>query len=61
MVAILWQITFCNSVDDSSVIAQTILGKMLLCLYVGSTFLTRLILISKLTSAFLFEQVELTA
>ena len=33
---------------------------MLICLNGGSKFLTKLIPISKLTSAFLFEQIELT-
>ena len=45
---------FSKSVDNPS------LGIMLICLNGGTKFLTKLIPIWKLTSAFLFEQTELT-
>ena len=61
---------FGKSVDNPSLLAQTVLGIMLIYLYGGpkfltklipiSKFLTKLIPISKLTSAFLFDQIELT-
>ena len=51
---------FDKSVDNPSRLAQTVLGIMLICLNGGPKFLTRLIPISKLTSAFLFEQIEST-
>ena len=51
---------FGKSVDNPSLLAQTVLGIMLICLNGGPKFLTKLIRISKLTSAFLFEQIELT-
>ena len=38
---------FVQSVDNLSLLAQTILGIMLICLHGGPKFLTRLILISK--------------
>ena len=46
---------FDKSVNNPSLLAQTVLGIMLICLNGGPRFLKRLILISKLTSAFLFE------
>ena len=51
---------FGKSVDNPSLLAQTVLGIMLICLNGGPNFLTKLIPISKLTSAFLFKQTELT-
>ena len=42
---------FSKSVDDPSLLVQTVLGIMLICFNGGRKFLT----ISKLTSAFLFE------
>ena len=51
---------FGKSVDIPSLLAQTVLGIILICLNGGLKFLTKLILISKLTLAFLFEQIELT-
>ena len=51
---------FGKSVDNPSLLAQTVLGIMLIYINGGPKFLTKLILISKLTSAFLFEQIELT-
>ena len=48
---------FGKSVDNPSLLAQTVLGIMLICLNRGSKFLT----ISKLTSVFLFEQIEFQA
>ena len=51
---------FGKSVDNPSLLAQTVLGIMLICLNRGPEFLTKLIPISKLTSAFLFEQIEFT-
>ena len=51
---------FGKSVYSPSLLAQTVLGIMLICLNRGPKFLTKLIPISKLTSAFLFEQIELT-
>ena len=54
---------FGESVDNPSLLAQTVLGIILICLNGGSgglKFLTKLIPISKSTSAFLFEQIELT-
>ena len=51
---------FGKSVDNPSLLVQTELGIMLICLNVGPKFFTKLIPISKLTSAFLFEQIELT-
>ena len=50
---------FGKSVVNPSLLAQTVLGIMLICLNGGPKFLTKLIPISKLTSAF-FEQIELT-
>ena len=50
---------FGKSVDNPSLLAQTVLGIMLTCLKGGSKCLTKLIPISKLTSTFLFEQIEL--
>ena len=47
---------FSKSVDDPSLFAQTVFGIMLVCLNRSQTFLTGLILISKLTSGFSFEQ-----
>ena len=51
---------FGKSVDNPSLLAQTVLGIMLICPNGGPKFLTKLIPISKLTSAFLFQQIELT-
>ena len=51
---------FGKSVDNPSLLAQTVLGIMLICLSGVPKFLTKLIPISKLTSAFLFEHTELT-
>ena len=51
---------FGKSVDNSFLLAQTVLGIMLIYLNGGPKFLPKLIPISKLTSAFLFEQTELT-
>ena len=51
---------FGKSVDNPPLLAQTALGIMFICLNRGPKFLTKLIPISKLTSAFLFEQIELT-
>ena len=50
---------FGKSVNNPSLLAQTVLGLMLICLIWGPKFLTKLIPISKLTSAFLFKQIEL--
>ena len=47
---------FGKSVDYLSLLAQTVLGIMLICLNGGLKFLTKLIPISKLTLTFLFEQ-----
>ena len=44
------------SVDNPSLLAQTVLGIMLMPFNGGSKFLTKLIPVSKLISAFLFEQ-----
>ena len=49
-----------KSVDNPFLLAETVLGIMLTCLNGCPKFLTRLIPISKLTSAFLFEQIKLT-
>ena len=51
---------FGKSVDYPFLLAQTVLDIMLICLNRGPKSLTKLIPISKLTSAFLFEQIELT-
>ena len=51
---------FGKLVDNSSLLAQTVLGIMLICFNGGLKFLTKLIPISKLTSAFSFEQIDLT-
>ena len=51
---------FGKSVNNSSLLAQTVLNIMLICLNGGPKFLTKLIPISKLTSAFIYEQIELT-
>ena len=51
---------FGKSVDNPSLLAQTVLGIMLICFNGGPKFLIKLIPISKLTSAFLFKQTELT-
>ena len=51
---------FGKSVDNSSLLGQTVLAIMLICLNGGPKFVTKLIPISKLTSAILFEQTELT-
>ena len=51
---------FGKSVDNPSLLAQTVLDIMLTCLNGGPNFSTKLIPVSKLTSAFLFEQIELT-
>ena len=40
---------------------HTVIGIILICLNGGPKFLTKLIPISKLTSAFLFEQIELSS
>ena len=50
---------FGKSVDNPSLLTQTVFGIMLICLNGGPKFLTKLIPISKLTSAFSFEQIEL--
>ena len=44
---------------DKWLFAPTVLGIMLICLNEDPKFFTRLIAISKLTSAFLFEQIQL--
>ena len=49
---------FGKSIDNSSLLAQTVLDIMFICLNGSPKFLTKLIPISKLTSAFLFEQIE---
>ena len=46
---------FGKSVDNPALLAQTVLGIMFICFNGGPKFLTKLIPISKLTSAFLFE------
>ena len=51
---------FGKSVDNPSLLAHTVFGIMLICLNGGPKFQTKLIPISKLTSAFLFKQIELT-
>ena len=51
---------FGKSADNPSLLAQTVFSIMLICLDGGPKFLTKLIPISKLTPAFLFEQTELT-
>ena len=51
---------FGKLVDNPSLLAQTVIGIMLICLNGGPKFLSKFIPISKLTSAFLFEQNELT-
>ena len=48
---------FGKLVDNPSLLAQTVLGIMLICLNGAPKCLTKLIPISKLTSAFLFEQI----
>ena len=49
-----------KSVDNPSLLAQTVLSIISLCLNGHSKFLTRLIPISTLPSPFLFEQIEFT-
>ena len=51
---------FGKSVDNLSLLAQTVFGIILIYLNESPKFLTKLIPISKLISAFLFEQIELT-
>ena len=51
---------FGKSLDNPSLLTERVFGIMLICLNRGPSFLTKLIPISKLTSAFLFEQSELT-
>ena len=51
---------FSKLVDNPSLLAQTVLGIMLICLNWGPKFLTKLIPVWKLTSAFLFEQTDVT-
>ena len=51
---------FGKSVENPALLVQTVLDIMLISLKGGSKFLTKLIPISKLISAFLFEQTELT-
>ena len=51
---------FGKSVNNPSLLAQTVFGIMLICLNGGTKLLTKLIQISNLTSVFLFEQIELT-
>ena len=48
---------FHKSIDNLSLLAQTVLGTMLICLNRGPKYLKRWIPISKLTSAILFEQI----
>ena len=50
---------FGKSVDNPSLLTQTVLGIMFICLNGGPKFLAKLIPISKYTSAFLFQQIEL--
>ena len=51
---------FGKSFDNPSLLAQIVLGVILICLNGDTKYFTRLIPISKLTSTFLFEQTELT-
>ena len=51
---------FGKSFDNPSLLAQKVLGIMLICVNGGPKFLTKLISISKFISAFLFEQTELS-
>ena len=52
---------FAKPIDNPSLLAQTVLSiKILICLNEGPKFLARLSPISKLTPAFLLEQIELT-
>ena len=59
----LWSINhkqlFGKLVDNPFLLAQTVLGKMLIYLNRSLQFITRLFPISKLILAFLFEQTEL--
>ena len=49
---------FGKSVDDPSSLAKTVLGIMIVCLFGGPSFLTKMLPISKLNSKFLFEQIN---
>ena len=52
---------FGKSVDDPSSLAKTVLGIVVLCLNGGPKFLTKMIPVARLHSAFLFEQINLSA
>ena len=51
---------FGRGVDDPSCLAKTVLGIMVSCMFGGPNFLSRILPISKLNSAFLLEQVSLS-
>lgn len=51
---------FGKSLDDPSKLAKTMLGIMIVCLYGGPKFLSRMIPISKLRADLLFDQVDKT-
>ena len=51
---------FGRSVDDPSSLARTIVGIMIICLYGGPKFLSKMLPISKLNSKFLIDQVDTT-
>ena len=46
--------------DDSQSLAKTVLGVMISCIFVGLTFISKMLLIAKLNSPFLYEQIRLT-
>lgn len=51
---------FGRSVDDPASLAKTILGIMVVCLYGGPKFLSKMLPVSGLKSQFLFEQIDAT-
>ena len=51
---------FGKAVNDPSSLAKTILGIMIVCLYGGPRFLSKMIPVSKLNSQFLMDQVSAT-
>ena len=46
--------------DDSQSLAKTVLGVMISCIFVGLTFISKMLPIAKLNSPFLYEQIRLT-
>lgn len=51
---------FGRAVNDPTSLAKTILGIMVVCLYGGPMFLSKMLPISRLTSKFLSEQIDVT-